>query len=891
VSDAGDGWATRGRTLPASLILLGVAGTIGHTIRPTGAFGQLTYLEVTVGAAVAAWLGVARSTRRPRRLRAYLATGVTLSAIADVIYAALSWSGSGPDVSIADVFWLATYLALFAGLLRLLLSSTTSDRWELDSLLDLGAMTVVALLVMWQYSVGDIVADSSVSALARVVSAAYPMLDAALLALVGRALVSRRVRALAGPWMVLGICCWLASDLGTVVAGASDGLVRWLDLGWLLGAGLLGGAVWRADSGAPERAPRTSERASEPRAWDRGRLVVGLLPLLLPGGVDLWMTSRGTDPDPIPLFVATIALAALAFARGTLLVRRSERAQALVESSQRHFRAIAANSSDAVIIVDRFGQVINEDPKIAASLGNGAVIAGCGIPELYELVPGLGGAAAAFDPSVVTPGAAFEMEVELVGADGRPTVMAVRAMNLLDDPDVAGIIVNFVDVTARRAAEQALGHQMLHDSMTGLANRALFRDRLEHALQRTARTGLEVAVVCVDLDGFRAVNDVQGHDVGDAVLRDVSGRLLDAVRSGDTVARLGADEFAILLEQSPNAAIEAPAFAERLLGLLAETTTPDGSRLGLTASIGITLSGPSSTAGTLQREADLAMNEARKLGRARSVVFEAAMAQEVEQRSTLERDLASAVEDGQLRLLYQPVIDLANRRIVGFEALVRWQHPTRGLVTPDVFIPLAESSGTIREIGRWVLDTACDAGARWQLHHPASPPLSMAVNVSGVQLASAELVADVGIALAESGLRPDSLVLELTETVLVRDPGGATTRLEELRALGARIAIDDFGTGYSSLSYLRQFPIDILKIDRSFVQTITSADVLPPLVGGLMGLATALGLETVAEGIEDEVQRDQLAAAGCQFAQGYLFARPLPVAEIDELLTANLRVP
>jgi diguanylate cyclase (GGDEF)-like protein len=442
-------------------------------------------------------------------------------------------------------------------------------------------------------------------------------------------------------------------------------------------------------------------------------------------------------------------------------------------------------------------------------------------------------------------------------------------------------------VTGRKVAEQELAHRAFHDSLTGLANRALFVDRLDHALRRDARLGLDPAVVYLDLDGFKNVNDSLGHEAGDQLLREIGRRLTSAVRAADTIARLGGDEFAILIDQSKRPIDEAEALAERVLQALSPPMRLGDQPVVVSASIGIAAGDAAATSSSLLRDADVAMYRAKTTGRSRWVVYDPAMRSAAVERLRVSSDLIGALDAGQLRLVYQPIVALDDERVVGFEALLRWHHPTLGVVAPDRFIPVAEETGLIVPIGRWVLGEACRTASRWQRAHPRDVPLTMAVNLSARQLASDTLVADVAAALTDSGLAASSLVLEMTESALVRDTTVAARRLGELRTLGVKLAIDDFGTGYSSLSYLRQFPVDILKIDQSFIRTITEPGEMPAIVHGMFDLGRTLQLETVAEGVEHAVQRDQLRDEHCTHAQGYLFGRPLEPDAAELLINAR----
>jgi diguanylate cyclase (GGDEF)-like protein len=427
-----------------------------------------------------------------------------------------------------------------------------------------------------------------------------------------------------------------------------------------------------------------------------------------------------------------------------------------------------------------------------------------------------------------------------------------------------------------------LSYQSLHDTLTGLPNRALVIDRAEQMLARAARNPAPAAALYVDIDGFKQVNDSLGHAAGDELLRVVGARLSETIRGADTVGRLGGDEFIVLLE---NYALDAgpEMVAERICEVIAqpvELNHKDKRTLNITVSVGIAI-GQRTSADDLLRDADFALYEAKAAGKNRWLVFESKMQTVVQDRLELEMDLHDALEHNQFFLLYQPTFDLQSETITGVEALLRWQHPSRGVISPETFIPLAEETGLIVPIGRWVLRTACAQAAIWERQERS---LSMAVNVSARQLDSERLVQDVIDALASAGLEPGGLTLEITETTLMRDSTAAARRLRELKALGVHIAIDDFGTGYSSLAYLRQFPVDALKIDRSFIAGIAQSHESKALIHTLVQLGKTLGLETLGEGIEQEAQLRELQREQCDSGQGFLFARPLPPDAVDELL-------
>lgn len=483
----------------------------------------------------------------------------------------------------------------------------------------------------------------------------------------------------------------------------------------------------------------------------------------------------------------------------------------------------------------------------------------------------------------------FECEHRMRHQDGSWHWMLARGLALHDAAGRAlRIAGTLTDVTRRRSSEDRLRHDAFHDTLTGLPNRALFTDRLGRSLSRARRhEDYRFAVVFFDLDRVKLINDSLGHVAGDRLLVTIARRLGDGLRAGDTAARIGGDEFAVLIDDLGD-----PADAIRVVTRLQEAVhaplTVGGEELFATASVGIAFYTPRyERPEEMLRDADTAMYAAKAAGGARYQIFDHGMHERAVARLQVESALRRAVEREELRAFYQPVIDLRSGRLVGFEALLRWIHPERGMVSPADFIPVAEETGLIHGLGRWVMRAACAQMREWTESHPTAEPLSISVNVSGRQLAESDLVAHVVEVLDETRLDPRQLKLEITESALMQDPAAASERLSALRSLGVGVSVDDFGTGYSSLAYLHRLPLTTLKIDRTFVWAMGSGERETKICQSVVGLAHHLGLSVVAEGIETPEQRDLLRNLDCEFGQGFLFAKPLEASAAAELVRGD----
>ncbi len=607
-------------------------------------------------------------------------------------------------------------------------------------------------------------------------------------------------------------------------------------------------------------------------AGDRGVL---LLPLSVRDDTRGWLVVCSSTAAPRELVDSLESLASQVSlaVEGTSLAEDLHRRQ-----SEARFRSLVAHSSDLITVLDAHGTVTYQSPSVERILGyrvdeiegsNFADLLGVSDrPRLAQILAGVG------EAYVGGGSEAHVIECTLRHHQGEWLKFELQHTDLLQDEHVRGIVLNGRDVSERKAFEDQLAHQAFHDPVTNLANRALFADRVQHAIMRSIRGGPAIGIMFIDLDDFKTVNDSLGHAAGDTVLQEVARRLQATVRPADTVARFGGDEFAILLD-GVNDSSEAADVAGRMLRALEQQFEVEGKQVYPRASVGICLVDSefgATDAEELLRNADVAMYMAKRDSKGSYRVFEPEMHERVVERLELQAELQQAVELNQLEVHYQPVVRLDEEADYGVEALLRWMHPERGTIPPLQFIPLAEETGLIIPIGRWVLQQACRQGSLLQERFPRTPPLTMSVNLSVKQLQSETIVEDVGQALEASGLPPSSLVLEITESVMMADTDLAVRRLHELKELGVLLAMDDFGTGYSSLSYLSRYPVDILKMDRSF---LASEHENSGLAAAIIALGNTLQLHVVAEGIEMPEQIASLRDLGCELGQGFFFAKPM----------------
>jgi diguanylate cyclase (GGDEF)-like protein/PAS domain S-box-containing protein len=561
----------------------------------------------------------------------------------------------------------------------------------------------------------------------------------------------------------------------------------------------------------------------------------------------------------------------------------AEAEQRALRRSEERFRALVQYAADLITVVGSDGVILYQSDSSSRVLGYepsetvGKSIFGFTVPEDVLKIKGFLAA------TLRKPGQAISGQVRALRRDGTALPVETIGTALIDNPSVGGILLTSRDLTERKAFEEKLEHQAMHDALTGLPNRPLFMDRLAHALARSQRNRDVVAVLFLDLDDFKVVNDSFGHKAGDTLLQAIARRVDGALRPGDTVARLGGDEFAVLLE-GIHQAQDAAQVAERIAEQLKEPVTIDGRLIVPSASIGIALTtAGESAAEDLLRNADVAMYAAKADGKARSTFFDERMMTLAWERMALELDLRRALAQGEFRVVFQPIVDLISRRVTEVEALLRWQHPERGLLEPPVFLAVAETTGMIVPIGHWVLKQACAQLRVWQETYGDRAPTRVCVNLSARQFQQPQLVEEIDAVLRETRLEPSALTVEITETAMMQDADAARTALGRLRGLGIKVAVDDFGTGYSSMTYLKQFPIDVLKIDWGFITRLGMDSENTAIIGAVVSLAKALNLEVIGEGIEEAGQATALQGMGCELGQGFYFAKPLDRDQVAEL--------
>jgi diguanylate cyclase (GGDEF)-like protein/PAS domain S-box-containing protein len=869
----------------ASLLLLGAAlSGAGAGVAAVGVPGlpwpALLVVAAPMVAAALAWRCASRAG--PPGGWRYLAAGMVVWAtfrLASLILGTFGVPTSGPVLVLGIVAW----LLLLGGAGRFLRGSLRPGirqlMWLDTTILALGLGALLWALDPGHLrpALGQLPADPAVWA---------PLAGAVLVLLVALPLLVPDPKGQAPQrWLLAASVAVLGAALAADRPAGPQAALAVSDALLLLACAFVGlGAHCAYLSETPpleSSAPRPTRRPVE------------LLPV---AGLTLALASTlhgpsGALPGPGGAMILVVAVVAL-----LTLVRQSlaatekalhGEAGARREAEER-FAALVRNSSDVILICaseGRVGYATASAERVFGVPPDG--LAGQLVTDLLG-ADDRGRLKSLLAQEIALPGASASVELKVPRGGDRFRVIEVVATNLMAEPAVGGCVLNIRDVTDRRMLEDQLRRLAFHDPLTLLANRALFRDRVQHALDVKKRRRQRVAAIFVDLDNFKKINDSLGHGEGDRVLRTTAQRLTKCTRTADTVARLGGDEFAVLVEDARDEA-QVLDIARRIVETLKEPFAFLDSSLRVAASVGVAFAEDGEGVEELLRNADVAMYQAKAQGKSRFAVFQREMQQQIQNRLRVEAELTRAIGRGELRLHYQPIVELRSGYLLGVEALVRWQHPERGLIGPSEFIAVAEESGQVMGLGRWVLHEACKEVRAWQDRMPRGRELRVSVNVSSQQLQSGDLVGEVKAALAGSGLDAGSLVLEMTESVVMQDTEATFAKLNLLKRLGVRIAIDDFGTGYSSLSYLHRFPLDILKIDRSFVTRLGEERDGTELARAIVTLGDTLGLEVVAEGIEFEHQLQGLIDIGCVAGQGYYWSRPALLEEIEFSHQARLR--
>jgi len=849
---------------------------VGHAAIP--AFSDIGTDWVTVYAVTCAisWLVLVGIwlRHRPEPHRAWLAIIATVSLwlVGGLIYDII---GTDPVQSIADVFYVVGHVTLIVAALAMYrVSGSSSDR---GSLAEAGMVAIAATFAAWLFVVEPNLAQPGSELVGRWLVILYPALGIIALFLLVRAILST---GMDWPMSILavGLTLTLTADGAYAVlqqtAAFETSAYLFVEAGWLAFYASAALAIThRAIFGTVDK-PRPSTPAIPVRLVALGTALIATPALYAVAMI------AGLAPSVSGFLIAMLALIPMVLWRAMMLQRDIESSRVQLINRETYYRSIANHASDVYLVTDSRGIIVDASGS-AASMFNDSrdMLIGQQLTDVVD--PADRPTVTAMIEDVTTTHTSSRSSEVRVRAGANTRWVEFRCTNLIDEPAVEGVVVNLHDIDARKRTEEQLHHQALHDTLTGLANRALLRDRIEHALARRRRTGQDVAVISCGLDAFKAINDSMGPEAGDHLLAAIGTRLSHVVRPDDTVARLGGDEFAVLLESDDDLDRDAAALGERIRGIITEPIDIDGIPIVVTTSVGVTVASKDggATADDLLRNADTAMSAAKAGGRDQMMRYRSSMQRASLNRVQMAADLRSAVASEQLVVHYQPIHDLADRSVVGVEALVRWRHPTKGLLLPWRFVPIAEQAGTIVELGAWVLEDACRRAKLWFDRTDHGRQMTLGVNLSPRQLRDENLVETVGSILASSGLPAHQLVLELTETALVAQPEIAVERLQKIKDLGVRLAIDDFGVGYASLNYLREFPADILKIDRSYVGAIRHPGEIPALVKGLLDLGRTLGLEVIAEGIETETQWHALQREGCQYGQGFLFSKPIPASD------------
>jgi diguanylate cyclase (GGDEF)-like protein/PAS domain S-box-containing protein len=854
-------------------MLVGIGGpSVTHLI------GLLSDAPANLGAAVIAATAAVRSrSRLLRQAWSCLAVALSLYLVGTLISLFAWFRGIDPFPGPADLFFCAFYPAMLAAALLLIRAAAIRIPW-MQLALDATIFVVGFGTFFWFLVIRPAASHTEVDALKQGLSQAYAGLDCVVLLMLGVLLLTgaegRRVPLL----LITGFATMFVADILWSLAKVG-GYYMPGDLQDVLYL-----ACYVPLAAAGRQQMRTNVRPTWAHSYNSDALTRSLpYAAMLTAFLVLVYFTRSDIGGPAGMMTMVVfTLTLLLMVRQSLVLRgdaliREKRAARMVED---RYASLIANASDVIMIVEPDGVLRFVSPACERTLGfKPDEVVGRNLLDVWSGQDSDRLKALLTEIAASAGGTVGPVELEIERGTTRHVLESVGS-NLTEDPAVQGLALNFRDISERKALEEQLRQLAFHDPLTLLANRTLFKDRVQHALTLRQRGSRTVAVLFLDLDNFKTINDSLGHDAGDRLLQAVAQRIVKNTRTSDTVARLGGDEFAILLERvsSPKEVEEVAASLIEKLGL---PFALNAAEVRVAASIGIAFSTSAAGTESLLSNADIAMYHAKAAGKNRYAVFEPQMQDVLHERLRLEADIGRALNQGEFFLEYQPIVDLGTGSLLGVEALVRWRHPEAGVLMPSRFIPVAEECGQIVRLGRWVLMEACRALRSWRGCVAGGGGLRVSVNISGRHLQHGALLQDVADALERSGLEPPNLVIELTESTIMYNTDATLQHLQQLKALGVRLAIDDFGTGYSSLSYLHRFPIDILKIDRSFISRLTNSENGPELARAVITLGDTLGLDTVAEGIELEPQVSALLELGCVAGQGFLFAKAGPLEALS----------
>ncbi|MCU1366979.1 MAG: hypothetical protein JWN39_2618 [Ilumatobacteraceae bacterium] len=851
------------------------AGTLACAIylalpRSTGAQGL--FAAIALSAPIVGLLSTRRDTAAGATGRRILAAGFAIAAVGEVAdFVFISMKVSPGSNTLIDLLFLTAYIVQLSGVMSMLrVRSATRNQF---GWFDAAAVGVVVLAVVWSTMYQAIFGHHEATPLDWITRFGGAIFGVALVVTALRLVVGARDRDVMANLLLAGFALQLTTDsVAALWTGYTAGGP--LDTAWAVGYVLMGAALLCA--------PATTARTHAPTRLADSEIKHTLV---LQAGVTFALATiivaqvGGHVPIASLIGWSCSWLVILVITRIRVFSLLRLVGEASATENQRRLSAMVASSSDVIGLADPDGSIRYLTPSIGHLTGVDVErwIGRRFDVMLPEHLDGMHDMAARC--ALLGHGDLITWEASATGSDDTVRTVKVTLVNQLDSPEVNGWVITAHDITDEARLTAELRHQSLHDTLTGLPNRGLLFDRIQHSLDRMARrSDTCVSVVLVDIDDFKAVNDSLGHTTGDELLRAVAERLSSSVRQGDTVARLGGDEFAMLFEDTDED--EAMSLAQRALESLALPVHMGSGDFAVRASAGVVCHRGKANPVELLRSADIAMYASKRDGKSKVTLFQDAMHDLAREHLELRMDLATALARDEFMVVYQPIVDTNSQLIAGVEALIRWNHPTRGLVPPVQFIPIAEQSGDIAAIGEWVLRTACTEAATWI---GGGTGTYVSVNVAASQLQDPGFVDLVIATLHDCGLAPNRLLLEITESMLVDDSANARTILNQLRTLGIRIAIDDFGTCYSSLAYLRSLCVDVVKIDQSFVRDVGSNADNQALTRTILALAQGLDMTAIAEGVETSGEYAELERMGCMYAQGYLFSRPISATALQRI--------